>query len=351
MSDEGGWFRGDFHAHTNHSDGIYSPQALVAMAKELGLDFLTITDHNMLSAFDELTEETNLFLLRGIEATLTLGHYNIFGVTEWHEWLDPLKTWIAPKAMTTELASESIEDLMAEARENGMLNSINHPCMVPWQWQEMSTQLGLVDCLEITNDPTWTNAPPANKETVRMWTDWLNAGYRITAIGGSDFHGLHIKKEGYNPKLASPTTWVFADELSNAGILRALQQHHAYMSMGPTVSLTAQVGAEAYMIGDDIGAEKGKVAFIVQVKDAPADATIRLVRRGETLDEILVSDVERGRWFSGASLNANTINDWFRLDVVAKDGSFLVVTNPIYAGIRQAPALKTYGDFSIVNHA
>jgi hypothetical protein len=61
--------------------------------------------------------------------------------------------------------------------------------------------------------------------------------------------------------------------------------------------------------------------------------------------------VERGRWLSGASLNANTINDWFRLDVVAKDGSFLVVTNPIYAGIRQAPALKTYGDFSIVNHA
>ena len=263
----------------------------------------------------------------------------------------PLKTWIAPNAMTSDLGDQTAEDLMAEAREQGLLNSINHPCMIPWQWQEMTTPLGLVDCLEITNDPTWTNAPPANKEAIRMWTDWLNNGYRITAIGGSDFHGKHHEKEGYNPKLAMPATWVYADELSSAGILRALQQHHAYMSMGPTVSLTAQLGAEAYMIGDGIGAEKGNVSFVIQVKNAPESAKIRLVRRGEIMDEILVSAVKKGRWLTGASLNPNQINDWFRLDVVAEDGSYLVVTNPIYAGIRQAPTLETYGDFNVINHA
>ena len=351
MNDAGGWFRGDFHAHTNHSDGIYSPQALVALAKEIGLDFLTITDHNLLSAFDELEEETELFLLKGIEATLTLGHFNIFGVNEWHEWLDPLKEWTTPQSMSVEMTGQEIEDLMAEARENGMLNSINHPCMTPWQWQELSTQLGLVDCLEITNDPTWSNAPPANKEAVRMWTDWLNAGYRITAIGGSDFHGVHIQKDGYAPVLASPTTWVYVDELSNAGILEALRKHHAYMSMGPSVAFTAQVGTEAYMMGDDIGAEKGNVTFAIQVKDAPDNATVRLLRRGDVFDEIAVSDMRKGQWLTGARLSPKTINDWFRLDVVAEDGTFLVVTNPIYAGIRQAPALETYGDFNIINHA
>ena len=344
-------FGGDFHTHTNHSDGILSPQDLVAMAKEIGLDFLTITDHNKISAFDELTEETEILLLKGIEATLTLGHYNIFGVDEWQDWMNPMTEWIAPNSMTAELTDQTAEDLMAEAREQGMLNSINHPCMIPWQWQEMTTPLGLVDCLEITNDPTWKNAPPANKEAIRMWTDWLNNGYRITAIGGSDYHGIDYGIAGYTPELAKPMTWVYADELTNAGILRALRNHHAYMSLGPTVSFTAQFGSEVYMMGDDIGAEKGNLGFVIQVKDAPPTATIRLLRRGELHDELLVSDMQKGRWLTGAKLDPKLFNDWFRLDVVAEDGSFLVVTNPIYAGIRQAPALETYGDFEVINHS
>lgn len=36
----------DFHIHTNYSDGIFSPEKIVDMAKEKGLDVISVTDHD-----------------------------------------------------------------------------------------------------------------------------------------------------------------------------------------------------------------------------------------------------------------------------------------------------------------
>jgi hypothetical protein len=36
----------DLHIHTNHSDGVFSPAAIVAMAKTQGIETLAITDHD-----------------------------------------------------------------------------------------------------------------------------------------------------------------------------------------------------------------------------------------------------------------------------------------------------------------
>src|SRR2546426_9624903 len=40
-----GWLRGNLHAHTTYSDGMKTPQELIAEYEALGYDFLAITDH------------------------------------------------------------------------------------------------------------------------------------------------------------------------------------------------------------------------------------------------------------------------------------------------------------------
>src|SRR5215216_4234548 len=41
-----GWYRGDLHCHTLHSDGDSWPADMLIAAAEAGLDFLGVTDHN-----------------------------------------------------------------------------------------------------------------------------------------------------------------------------------------------------------------------------------------------------------------------------------------------------------------
>ena len=38
--------KGDLHNHTYYSDGNHSPKSLVLLAKEKGLDYLGVTDHD-----------------------------------------------------------------------------------------------------------------------------------------------------------------------------------------------------------------------------------------------------------------------------------------------------------------
>ena len=68
MSEE---FRADIHCHTNCSDGSDDPIALLHLAKEVGLQGLSITDHDTLSAYTpklfETAKELGIEILPGIE--------------------------------------------------------------------------------------------------------------------------------------------------------------------------------------------------------------------------------------------------------------------------------------------
>ena len=47
----------DLHAHTNHSDGTFTPVALVRLARDIGLSLLAVTDHDTTSALLEAQAE------------------------------------------------------------------------------------------------------------------------------------------------------------------------------------------------------------------------------------------------------------------------------------------------------
>jgi RarD protein len=66
----------DLHTHTTHSDGKYTVGELLAEAERTGIRVLSITDHNKISAYDELKkpEVRALFqgeIITGVEITTT----------------------------------------------------------------------------------------------------------------------------------------------------------------------------------------------------------------------------------------------------------------------------------------
>jgi hypothetical protein len=63
-------FRADLHCHSQCSDGTLSPEDLVRHAVEIGLQGLSITDHDTINAYDRiipLVNELGLQLLSGVE--------------------------------------------------------------------------------------------------------------------------------------------------------------------------------------------------------------------------------------------------------------------------------------------
>ena len=64
--------RYDFHCHTHYSDGILSPEQLVARAEELKIDLLAISDHDSISGIEQAkaymnANNLNLNLVNAIE--------------------------------------------------------------------------------------------------------------------------------------------------------------------------------------------------------------------------------------------------------------------------------------------
>jgi 3',5'-nucleoside bisphosphate phosphatase len=66
----------DLHIHTNHSDGYYSPGQIVNLAKNAGLDIISITDHDNLNGIPEALEaakEIGMEIIPGVEISSDMG--------------------------------------------------------------------------------------------------------------------------------------------------------------------------------------------------------------------------------------------------------------------------------------
>ncbi len=75
----------DLHIHSNASDGKFSPQALVKMAADLGLEYIALTDHDSVAGIPEALEAARSFpqltLIPGVEISTEVpeGEVHILG--------------------------------------------------------------------------------------------------------------------------------------------------------------------------------------------------------------------------------------------------------------------------------
>ena len=332
LNDTPGWYVGQFHAHTLHSDGYgcedeigsgvtrgCQPWELVEAARAARLDFLTITDHNTTTHHADLAtlQESlgTLLLIRGQELTTFHGHANVYGTSAFIDF----RLGFKGRAMANVL--DDVE------RESALL-SVNHPARETGDrctgcgWDAPDTPWSRIHVLEVVNG-TDVESPTAG---MPFWYARLNEGHRMTGIGGSDDHAAHSAKG----RIATPATVVHAAALSEAAILDGVRSGQVYVRTrgpaGPILELrTSAAGRDVPMGGVLTPPPDGPVTLRVHAARA-AGQTLEIVRGGqlvialpvENADATIEHDLQlaRGQW----------------VHVRLRDGSGITAfSNPVYA--------------------
>lgn len=233
---EARWWRGDLQSHSHHSDAPGSLEDLVAAARGRGLDFLAVTEHNTVSHFPYLQAWSgpDLLLIPGEEVTTYYGHMNAWGLSRWLDF----------RCRT----AEQLRAVIDAAHAMGALVSINHPKTdgPPWEYPPDLP----VDAVEAWQGP-W---PLRNHESLVFWDRLLQAGRRVTAVGGSDKHQDRPGEGTPFYQVGHPTTWVYAEARTIPAILSAIRSGRVVITAdvdAPWIELTAERGDQRWMVGDE----------------------------------------------------------------------------------------------------
>jgi hypothetical protein len=320
LSQEPGWYRGELHTHTVHSDGQWTLAQMWEYGKELGLDFIVLTDHNTVSGLSEaaaLPPDRPLFI-PGMEITSFRGHALALGVDRWIDWR------MAP-------GSRTAEDWIDEVHAAGGLFAIAHPFTegdpgcTGCNWESPLPKPGpsdRIEAIEICNE-YWTAPSNDNPLCLALWRRLLTPTGGPTAIAGTDAHS----RRGWGPQ--SPRTWVYAKELSPAAILDGVRKGHVIVSFGPWLEFSALVqnaslpGAAAGIPGSHLTADK--LTLRMAWRDVPSGAKLHLMRGKGTLHSQDVSD-------AGEIVITAEVAEplWYTAEIWGADGAPLAITNPIY---------------------
>ncbi len=313
------WVRGDLHRHTFHSDGLWSPAAMVADARARGYDFAALTDHNTTSALTEAQAAAgagaDLLILPGMELTTFHGHGRPPGAGR--GGVGRRRAGPTNSDPPTPLKAGGEHDVIAHPMSAG------HPYCTGcfWAWSDMLP--GPARLVEVWNG-TW-GPGPKNPLGLDLFHGWLNAGHRLVATAGSDDHGRG------SPEARPGHLLVHVEALSLPGLLAALTRGHAVLTSGPRFTLTAQAEARTLLPGD---CTPGPVPLRLDWAEAAPAGRLRLVtgRRGEEGVRI-AHDAPvgpEGQATLGPEVLAGA--DWAMAELRDDQGGMQALANPLFLG-------------------
>lgn len=294
-------FRGDCHAHTQHSDGVGTVAEVAMMVKAAGLDFQFVTDHYGVTQAAECRKYGLWF---GQEPWTEHHHMGILG----------LDFAFAPK-------NKLFEDV-ADARRLGATVFIPHPA--GW-WPDVVYKPEALAALEKLPDPLlmeivnganniFTAFDYTDELAVKLWDHLLMMGKTIHALGNTDAHAPHGIGMVWNA--------VFAPKCSQDAVLAALRAGRSFVSEGPLVHLSlgkAQMGQAAKASG------RSKPLRVTAV-DSRGLGSARVIA-DET--EIAYWDARGATKLEQSVAIPKTVKRYVRFEAIARDGR-RAFTNPIY---------------------
>jgi hypothetical protein len=298
--DAPGWYRGDLHAHTPESSDAWksgsamSPAQWADACRRIGLDFLALTDHNVISQNLALRRDAgeDVLLMAGEEMTnWAHGHATISGIEpgEWFDWRQrPAGVPVDPEHEGT------IQEFLQAVRASGAYVSAAHPLGAHLSWQFFADAerdaAARTDGIEVWTGPF----QPDDEAAVRAWDEMLRQGQRVVANGGSDLHGVD-NNEGF--VAGTPTTVVHAERLAKRDVVAALRAGRSFVTRRPDgvelyLTATGPGGQRQIMGGEVRGASDDVVGVELLVRRA-AGMTLVLLRDGlPVLRRTLASDDE-----------------------------------------------------------
>ena len=288
VNDAPGWYSGDLHCHTTQSSDAFAsgtaltPEGWADVARRIGLDFVSLTDHNVVKQNRYLGEAAGagVLLLGGEEMTNWFhGHATVTGLRpgRWLDWRQ------RPEGVPLEGHEKRIGAFIEEAERLDVYASAAHPSGANLSWQffaeaEADPSL-LPDGLEVWTGPF----QPDDEASVEQWDRLLNQGRRIFANGGSDTHGTQ-NTGGFGPGM--PTTVAYADALSRRGVVAALKAGRAFVTRRPP----RQGGAEVYLSALGPDGQRQIVGGAVYGGTSDTVEFSALVRKGSGMRLVLLRD-------------------------------------------------------------
>jgi MYXO-CTERM domain-containing protein len=318
------WYAGDFHVHSSESgDATATFDQIRDLARVRGIDFVNLSDHNtvsqhaLVSAYQEGVDD--VLFLRGSEVTTYGGHGNTVGnrsYIEHHIGRD----------------GHSIQALLDRVEDDGALFIVNHPKLdigncIGCGWSYEDTPWDKVTAIEL-HTGTYLAVTAFTQRVLVMWDDLLDQGHRLTGTGGSDDHRAPLEPEdGADSQIGTPTTVVWAEELSEAAIMEGVRAGRVVLKLrgpdDPMVELTAETDRdERGMIGDTLTG--GRVALEAVVTGGDG-MSLALVRNGEVDETVEVEGNEFAHTFE-----RDTREEGDRYRVHLLQSAEVVITNHVW---------------------
>ena len=326
------WYAGDFHVHTSESgDASASLDEIYAIARDQNLDFVVISDHNTISghALQARAQRdlADLLLIRGNEVTTYGGHGNALGVA-------------AMIDHRIGFQGRSADDILDEVAVAGGLFAVNHPNLgllgncIGCGWDH-DVDWSKVSALEVHNGNYDLSISIFTPGVIEYWEQRLSEGHRLAAIGGSDDHHAGIDLESHQSPVGSPTTWVLSDSLSEADILRGVQEGRTWLQLAGPSSPTLELSLEAPdgsvgTIGDTLSGHALEVTLLVSGANGMRAA---LYRDGELVEtQPIIGEAD-----ALVALQAEVPEAGARFHVEITDGQTKALTSHFYADYAAPP--------------
>ncbi len=332
------WFRGDLHMHTADSDGQCPSQTgkmvpcpvyfTVDAAARRGLDFIAITDHDASSQYNDLRELQpyfdKLLLIPGREITTFQGHINVLGSTDFVD--------LRPDGKTV----PDMNALLRAADSVGAITSINHPdsstgeiCMGCGFTPSTPVDMHLLTGVEAVN----AGDEIRGISELPFWNQELNRGCRLTGIGGSD-NRLPMMPLDQIGSIGSPTTVVYATDLSTPAILDGIRAGHVFIDLAGThdriLDVTAQTAMQTAHGGDLLQAAQGDPVNFEAHVIAADGGTVRWIEDGHEITPPTNSDVGEPRQTVPFPWTSDGLRHWFRAEITGPKGKLWLIANPVY---------------------
>jgi len=314
-------YTGAIHMHSIFSDGSGEVSEIIKAAKESGLDYIILTDHNTLRALNEGFEgpydNTLFFVGCEINDKENKNHYLAFGINETYS------TRIAAKEYVKQIKDSGGIGFLAHPHEK-RTHMKEHPSY-PWtewdtedfngmeiwnhmsEWMENLTEQNKYQ--SFLHPLKSITQPPA--ETLKKW-DELNLKRKVVGIGGVDAHAhkynllgfLEVEIFPYKVLFKSIRTHVIVPEeikmtkeffpKAKALIYNSLKEGlcfvaNDYHGDSKGFRFFAESGDKIYNMGSFVKCD-GKVKLKVLV---PVDnAVIKLMHNGNEIDSVTSSSSE-----------------------------------------------------------
>lgn len=277
------WLKGDLHMHTTYSDGAFHVEEVMNNVKKIGLDFISMTDHNSFAQNTAYIPREDLVIIPGVEYSTRNGDSNIWGLSHWQGELN-------------HSSEGDIESTIGVAKELGAVVSMNHPFIKnkPWKWNYDDFY-----CIEIWRGE-WN---VFNETALAYWHNRLTLGHRLTGVGGSDIHD-----ENQGRWYGLPTTAVYTNDYSSQGILKEIMKGNVCVLAGPDLPCIQMSFVED---------------GIMCTFDRPASGQLKLINEVGIMEQIQIDD---------------KMNSLFKVDKKAMFYRFelwgeeapICITNPLY---------------------